>query len=83
MIAIFYTKQESIDFSNLIHQFLLANRNGYNATNWSDTDKSDSEEKWAISLPNDYETLGGIIIGLDLIQSLPENWNIIEEDLMV
>jgi len=76
MIAIFNTEQESINYSNMIHNYLTINRVGYNALKWSDVNKSDNENKWCVYLPTDYTETNNSIV---LVETLPNNWkNIIE-----
>jgi hypothetical protein len=81
MIALFNTEQESINFSNLIHEFLIRNRTGYLADKWSNLNKSDNENKWYVKLPNDIDSYEEKIdlTGIELIDKLPENWRNIEE----
>jgi hypothetical protein len=72
MIAILNTEQEAIQLSNDIHEWLKINRQGYNAEGWSNLDKSDSEELWAVPIPNDYDYEG--------VETLPYNWRIETEE---
>ena len=44
MNAILTSEIEAIELSNLIHEWLLENRSGYNASNWCEINKSDSED---------------------------------------
>ena len=67
------TELESIELSNTIHEWLKENRQGYNASKWSDLNKSDSENKWAVSIPHDYIYEG------ETVESLPDNWVVNEE----
>ena len=53
MIAIFDNRQDALDYSEDIHQFLLENRPGYNADRWSFENKSDKEDKWMVKIPKD------------------------------
>jgi len=55
MIAIFYTEKDAVDFSEKIHKFLTENRPGYNAERWSELNKSDKEEKFAVKIPDDFQ----------------------------
>jgi len=65
MLAIFTVKQEAVDFSSKIHEYLKANRPDYNATHWSGIEKSDIKEasaqksdfenKWYVKVPEDYQ----------------------------
>lgn len=84
MIAIFNTEQRANVFSNKIHVFLKNNRAGYNAVKWSETNKSDNEEKWAVKIHPDIDVLKKKF-NLDLpgnnenqivefVERLPENW---------
>lgn len=84
MIAIFNTAQRANAFSNKIDAFLRANRQGYNATNWSDENKSDNEEKWAVKVHPDIDDLDNKF-NLDLpgnnenqivelVEELPSDW---------
>ncbi len=76
MIALFNTEQESIDYSNYIHELLCEKIKGYkeNTTKWSNVNKSDNEEKWMVKLPIDYIKLEINIDELKLIEKLPDNW---------
>lgn len=84
MIAIFNTEQIAVVFSNKIHIFLKTNRAGYNAEKWSETNKSDNEEKWAVKIHPDIDTLAKKfnldIPGnnehqiIEFVDKLPENW---------
>ena len=55
LFCIFYTEKEAKDFSEKIHNYLTVNRKDYNATHWSDVNKSDKEGKWLVKLPYDYQ----------------------------
>ena len=68
MIAILNTEKEAIDLSNAIHKYLTKNRKGYNASKWSDLNKSGSEDKWMVKIPSDYPYNG------DTVDKLPDNW---------
>jgi len=79
MIAIFYTEKDAMEFSEKIHNFLKANRIGYDAVRWSDINKSESEEKWAVKIPDDFQKWP-VKMELDLsikeqISKYPESWN--------
>ena len=67
-IVILTTSKQASDLSTAIHEYLTANRQGYNADKWSDLNKSDSEEKWMVKIPNDYPYKG------DTVDKLPDNW---------
>jgi hypothetical protein len=75
MIALLNTEQAAIDLSNSIHDYLCDNREGYKdqTTKWADLNKSDSEDKWMVKIPPDYPYEG------ETVESLPENWRIINE----
>lgn len=84
MIAIFSTEQSANVFSNKIHVFLKKNRGKYNAIAWSEINKSDNEEKWAVLIHPDIDTLDKKF-NLDkpgnnehqiveLVDKLPDNW---------
>lgn len=72
MIALLNTEQAAIDLSNSIHAYLTDNREGYadQTTKWSELNKSDSEDKWMVKIPEDYPYEG------ETVESLPENWSI-------
>lgn len=73
MIALFNTEAKSITCLEMIHAYLIANREGYNAEKWSDVNKSDSAELWAVSLPPcPVEVIGAI----DFVEQYPEGWRI-------
>ena len=55
MLAIFTDEKSASDFSNKIHEYLKANRPGYNAERWSYLNKSDKEDKWFVKVPYDYQ----------------------------
>ena len=79
MIAIFYTEKDAMEFSEKIHNFLKANRKDYNAERWSDINKSEKEEKWAVKIPDDFQKWP-VKMELDLsikeqISKYPESWN--------
>lgn len=57
MIAIFGNKKDADDYSELIHSHLTENRPEYNAIRWSDENKSDAEDEWAVKLPPDLDDL--------------------------
>ena len=83
MIAIFKTSESAIEFSQSIHTLLKKNRVGYNAEKWSNTNKSDNENKWCVSLPKDYKEIELSIKGIDVIDKLPDNWkNVVEDNLI-
>ncbi len=74
MIAILTTEKEALELSANIHNYLKANREDYKAIKWSELNKSDSEEKWAVKIPNDYKYEGKVV------NSLPDNW-VINNDI--
>ena len=57
MIAIFTKATDAIDYSDKIHAHLTANRPGYNAVRWSDENKHDKKNEWAVKLPPDLDKL--------------------------
>jgi hypothetical protein len=67
-----------VEFSGKIHNFLKANRKDYNAEKWSDINKSESEEKWAVKIPDDFQKWPvKLIIDSSVkaqITKYPENW---------
>ena len=68
MIAILTTEIEAIELSNSIHNYLIENRNGYNAERWQEVNKSDNDELWAVMIPFDYNYEG------ETIDKFPEDW---------
>ena len=55
LFCIFYTEKAATDFSIRVHNYLVENRPGYNATHWSDVNKADKEDKWLVKLPYDFK----------------------------
>lgn len=51
MIAIFDKEKDAVACSDKIHKYLKENRPGYNAEKWSEIEKSDIEELWAVKMP--------------------------------
>ena len=83
MIAIFYTEAEAITFSDKIHNFLIKNREGYNAEKWSESNKFDKEDKWMVKVPYDFEMLKEkfkIDSGIEKITKLPIDWKTIKNE---
>lgn len=73
MIAIFNTQSWATSAANKIHNYLIANRAGYNADRWAVSNKSASEEKWAVKIPPDYPV--ELVTGeAAIVESLPQNW---------
>jgi len=56
MIAIFNIEQDSVNFSQNVHNFLTENRSNYNAVKWSSINQG-SESEWAVKVPSDYNSL--------------------------
>jgi hypothetical protein len=81
MIAILYTESEAVKFSEKIHNFIMQNRNNYNAPKWSDINKSGNNEKWCVKLPQDIDQYKEKIdlTGIELINKLPDNWRNTDE----
>lgn len=50
-LAIFSTEQDAIDYSNKLHQYLSANRPGYNAVKWCDPEQSADGLTWIVKEP--------------------------------
>ena len=57
MIAIFNIEKDAADYSDLVHAHLTANRARYNAVRWSNVNKSDKAQEWAVKLPPDLDKL--------------------------
>jgi len=55
MIAIFNTEIDAVNCAAEIHQYLLKNRLGYNATKWSNINKHEVEDKWYVKIPNEFK----------------------------
>ena len=75
MIAILHTEIEAYLLADKIHEYLFNNRVGYKGqtVRWCDLNKSDSEEKWMVLIPPDYNYEG------ETVDKLPENWVIEDE----
>ena len=54
LLCIFHTEKSASDFSAKVHDYLTENRPGYNATHWSNVNKSDKVGKWLVKLPYDF-----------------------------
>lgn len=50
-LAIFSTEQDAINYSNKLHQYLMANRPNYNAIKWCDPEQSADGLRWAVKEP--------------------------------
>lgn len=80
MIAIFNNKKDASDYSDLIHTHLIANRPEYNAVRWSDINKSDKVNEWAVKIPSDLNKLNVKIKKNHLkksirqIEKYPDDW---------
>lgn len=80
MIAIFSNKADAEEYSDLIHTHLLANRPGYNATNWSGEVKAHGKEEYAVKIPHDLKKLKVKMKDKDLeknirkIEKYPIDW---------
>ncbi len=57
MIAIFNNQKDAVDYSDLVHAHLIANRPGYNAVRWSNENKSNVKNEWGVKLPPDLDKL--------------------------
>ena len=85
MIAIFTSEQEAIDYSNKAHAHLLAHRPGYNAERWSDVNKADCKNEWAVKIPPDLPKLKVAMKVVDLEKSVrqitkyPIDWRTIQK----
>ena len=71
MIAIFDNETQAVEFSNEIHNFLKANRPGYIAERWSDIDKSDIDNLWAVPIPEDFEE---VFTAETIVNAYPNGW---------
>jgi len=71
MLAIFLSEKSATDFSNKIHEYLKANRPGYNAVKWGDPVKSDFEEKWLVKVPFDYQKWPVKLVIKEVVESVP------------
>lgn len=50
-VAVFNTEPDAIAYSNKVHQYLTANRPGYNAVKWADPEQSADGLTWMVKLP--------------------------------
>ena len=71
MIAILTTEKEALLLSSKIHSYLTRNRKDYNAVKWSELNKSDFENKWAVKIPSEYTD----VLGLTVVEKLPIKWH--------
>ena len=80
MIAIFNTKKDAGDYSELIHDHLTQNRPRYNAVRWSNINKSDNATEWAVKIPPDLGKLkvpikaDSLSLSTRQIVKYPKNW---------
>lgn len=80
MIALFNNESDAVDYSELVHAHLTANRPRYNATIWSDVNKADDANEWAVKIPYDLPKLKVKMKSKDLekstkqIEKYPEDW---------
>jgi len=51
MIAIFSTEAKANTYANEVHNWLIANRTGYNATKWTTPTKAATEDIWYVKKP--------------------------------
>ena len=73
MIALFNSQSWATSAANKIHNYLIANREGYNAEKWAVSNKSATDEKWAVKIPPDYPI--EIVTGeAQLVETMPEGW---------
>lgn len=73
MIAIFNSQSWATSAANKIHAYLLANRKDYNAEKWAVSNKSATEEKWAVKIPPDYPI--ELVTGeSQIVKEMPQNW---------
>ncbi len=75
MIAIINTEIEAYLLADKIHEYLFYNRKDYKGqtVRWQDINKSDSDELWAVAIPEDYPHVG------ETVSNYPEGWEIIED----
>ena len=77
MKTILNTAAEAETLSADIHRFLMVRRANYNARVWSDLDKSATEEKWAVIIPDEYNFVG------DVVKDYQKDWEEeIEDELL-
>jgi len=73
MIALFNSQSWATSAANKIHNYLIANRAGYNAEKWAVSNKSANAEKWAVKIPADYPV--ELVTGeSEIVETMPENW---------
>lgn len=75
MIAIFDTESKAAICLEMVHAYLIVNREGYNAERWSAHNKSDNTERWAVSLPPEPVDVVGAI---EFVEKYPDGWRKIE-----
>lgn len=78
MYIIFTSEQQATQCESNIHEWLTANRPGYNAEKWADLQKHPEQDLWAFPLPP--ETLDLIQFDFETIETLPEDWNPVENE---
>ena len=79
MIAIFNSQSWATSAANKIHAYLLTNRAGYNADRWAVSNKSATDDKWAVKIPPDYP-IEQVTGEAEIVESLPENWYPVEPE---
>ena len=80
MIALFNSQSWATAAANKIHTYLLANRADYNAEKWAVSNKSATEDKWAVKIPPDYPV--ELVTGeAEIVETLPDNWYQTETEL--
>ena len=85
MIAIFNIEQDAKDYSDKLHAHLTQNRPRYDAERWSDVNKADGKNEWAVKIPPDLSKLKVAMKVADLEKSVrtidkyPVDWKTIEE----
>lgn len=73
MIALFNSQSWATSAANKIHAYLLENRKDYNAEKWAVSNKSATEEKWAVKIPPDYPI--ELVTGeSQIVKEMPQNW---------
>ena len=80
MIALFNSQSYATRAANAIHAYLLENRAGYNAEKWAVSNKSATDDKWAVKIPADYPV--ELVTGeAEIVETLPENWHQTEPEI--
>lgn len=73
MIALFNSQSWATSAANKIHAYLLENRKDYNAEKWAVSNKSATDEKWAVKIPPDYPI--ELVTGeSQIVKEMPQNW---------